>query len=84
LPPLTEGTPYSVQLTTSGGIAPLKWSKTAALPRGLKFSKAGVLSGTVSAFHVTRGTYNISVKVTDATKKTHQTVTKTFQLQINS
>jgi hypothetical protein len=84
LPQLTEGTPYSVQLTSSGGIAPLRWSKTATLPRGLTFSKTGVLAGTVSAYHVTRGTYTISVKVTDATKKTHQTVTKSFQLKINS
>ncbi len=84
LPQLTEGSPYSFQLTSSGGIQPLKWAKTATLPKGLTLSKAGVLAGTVLGKKVTPGTYTISVKVTDATKKVHQTATKSFQLKINS
>jgi hypothetical protein len=84
LPALTEGSPYSVQLDASGGLPPLKWSKTARLPKGLNLSKAGVLSGTVLAARVPPGTYTISVKVTDATKRHHQTATRSFQLQINS
>jgi hypothetical protein len=84
LPPLTEGSPYSTQLNASGGLPPLKWSRTAKLPRGLTLSKTGVLSGTVLATKVAPGTYAIPVKVTDATKRTHQTATETFQLQINS
>jgi hypothetical protein len=54
------------------------------LPKGLTLSKTGVLSGTVLAKKVAPGTYPVSVKVTDATKRTHQTATETYQLQINS
>ena len=85
LPPLTLGTPYSVQLTSTGGVAPLKWAKVGALPKGLKVNKStGVLSGTVLATHVQPGTYSIQVKVTDATKKVHQTQTAPLTLQIQS
>jgi hypothetical protein len=84
LPAGTVGGAYSFQLTASGGIPPLSWKKTAALPTGLKLSKTGLLSGTVSAKKVSPGTYPISVQVSDSTKKTRQTSTRTFQLQINS
>jgi hypothetical protein len=84
LPTLTEGSAYRTQLDASGGLPPLKWSKTARLPKGLTLSKAGVLSGTVLAAKVSPGTYTISVKVIDATKPHHQTATRSFQLQINS
>jgi hypothetical protein len=84
LPPVTEGSPYSTQLNASGGLPPLKWSRVGRLPKGLTLSKTGVLSGTVLAKKVAPGTYPVSVKVTDATKRTHQTATETYQLQINS
>ena len=84
LPDVTENVPYSVQLTSSGGLQPIRWKKAAALPRGLKISSAGVLSGTVSSRHVTPGTYSVSVTATDATKKVHETATETFQIQIDS
>jgi len=71
LPTLTEGTPYSDQLTASGGVAPYTWKTLAGLPKGLKLSKKGVLSGTV-AKKVVPGTYTISVEVTDSTKKGHE------------
>jgi hypothetical protein len=84
LPPLTLGVPYSVQLTSTGGVAPLKWAKVGKLPQGLTLSKSGVLSGTVVAKHASPGAHPVSVSVTDATKKKHQSQSKTFSLQINS
>jgi hypothetical protein len=84
LPPLTLGTPYSVQLTETGGVAPIKWTKLATLPKGLTLSKSGLLAGTVLAAKVAPGTYSIQVKVTDSTKKHHQTQSVTLPLQIKS
>ena len=83
LPPLTEGTPYSYQLTSSGGVPPIKWNRVGKLPKGLHLSKAGVLSGTVKTT-VPTGTVTVTVKVTDSTKKKHETATSSFPLQINS
>ena len=53
------------------------------LPKGLTLKKTGVLAGTVKT-SVATGTVTIKVKVTDATKKKHQTTTATFSLTINS
>jgi hypothetical protein len=83
LPPLTEGSPYSVQLTSSGGVPPIKWNRVGKLPKGMHLSKTGVLSGTVKTT-VPTGTVTVTVKVTDSTKRIHQTATKSFPLQINS
>ncbi len=58
LPDATVGTPYSVQLTASGGVTPYKWKAMGTLPTGLTLTKAGVLSGTVAAT-VTPGPYTI-------------------------
>ena len=83
LPPVTEGTPYSYQLTATGGVLPLKWAKVGKLPTGLTLKKTGVLAGTVKT-NVATGTVTIKVKVTDHTKKKHQTTTATFSITINS
>ncbi len=50
LPGATVGAVYTpVQLTAAGGPTPYRWKLTGGpLPRGLKLSKTGVLSGTVS------------------------------------
>ena len=82
LPAGTVGGSYSKQLTATGGNAPLKWQKTAKLPKGLKLSKSGLLSGTVST-KVAPGTYTVSVKVSDASKP-KQVATATFNLTINA
>ncbi len=84
LPDVTEGVSYRVQLTSSGGLPPVKWTKVGTLPKGLKLSSAGVLSGTVLASKVPAGRYPVTVKATDSTKKAHETATQTFELQIDS
>ncbi len=67
LPTLTLGTPYRLQLNYAGGPNGrlIKWSALSGLPKGLKLSKAGLLSGTVSAKKVVPGTYTLSIQVTD-------------------
>jgi Putative Ig domain len=74
LPTVTPGTPYSVQLQALGGLEPYKWKLTGkGLPKGLKLSRTGVISGTVSARQYPSGaSFPIAVTVTDATKKGHQ------------
>ncbi len=62
-------TPYEATLTASGGFSPYKWKKTEKLPKGLKLSKAGVISGTTNK-KVVPGFYKIGVEVKDAKKHT--------------
>jgi hypothetical protein len=69
LPEAQVGQAYSVQLTVSGGTGPYKWKKKAALPKGLKLSSGGVLSGKPSS-KLAPGTYEIKVEVTDAKRHT--------------
>jgi Putative Ig domain/Matrixin/Ig-like domain from next to BRCA1 gene len=67
----TAGTSYSQALTASGGTLPYGWSVVAglgSLPTGLSLSAGGTISGTPSA----AGTYNFTVKVTDAASATAQ------------
>ncbi|PYT02460.1 MAG: hypothetical protein DMF60_21315 [Acidobacteria bacterium] len=67
----TVATSYSQLLTGSGGTLPYSWSLVAglgALPTGLSLSAGGTISGTPSV----SGTYNFTVKVTDAAQGTAQ------------
>ena len=58
---------YSQTLAVSGGISPYTWTRSAGtLPGGLTLSAAGVISGTPT----TVGTFNFTVRVTDAAAKT--------------
>ena len=82
LPAATRGTPYSVQLTAAGGATPYRWKKLTKLPKGMKLSSGGVLSGTPSLKNAP-GPVTVSVRVTDATPKTHQVATATFTLSLN-
>ena len=81
LPTGFRGEAYSFQLRAAGGTAPYHWKKTSILPRGLKLSSSGVLSGTPST-KLAPGTYSFSVQVADHTKKVHQTATQTFTLPL--
>ena len=71
LPAGTVGTAYlGATLAATGGVSPYTWSWTAqagsSLPPGLNISTAGAISGTPSAY----GTFNVTVKVTDASNFT--------------
>jgi uncharacterized protein YhjY with autotransporter beta-barrel domain len=75
LPTLTAGTPFSQTLTSSGGTAPYTYTlETGPLPVGLSLTGAGVLSGTPTQ----RGGYSFSVRSTDSTTPTADTVVKSY------
>ncbi len=63
LPAAPVGVAYSQALANPGGTPPLNWSVVAgALPAGMTLSSGGVISGTPT----TAGTFNFTVRVTDA------------------
>ncbi len=65
LPPVgTLGTPYpSFSFTATGGLLPLTWAQTGALPPGMTFSSA---TGTPSGTPTATGQFPITVMVTDS------------------
>jgi hypothetical protein len=67
LPPATVSAAYQVQLQSSGGKAPINWGISAGstLPKGLKGSKTGAISGTLDP-SVTTGTYTFNLFAKDA------------------
>ncbi len=85
LPAVTPGTPYSQQFTAAGGVAPYRWTKIAgSLPKGLTLNSTGLLSGkTGPKAYPQGGSFPITVKVTDATKKVHQVATETLTLSVS-
>lgn len=75
LPTLTAGTPFSQALSSSGGTAPYTYTlESGPLPVGLSLTGAGVLSGTPTQ----RGGYSFSVRSTDSTTPTADTVVKGY------
>ena len=72
LPPtLVQGTPFSVQLTASGG-GTQTWSVlSGVLPTGLTLSSGGLLSGTPTA----TGSFTFTIKVSDGTRTASQAYT---------
>ena len=75
LPTLTAGTPFSQTLTSSGGTSPYTYVlESGPLPVGLSLTGAGVLSGTPTQ----RGGYSFSVRSTDSTAPTADTVVKSY------
>ncbi len=77
----TNGTAYSAFTFTlaSGGMAPMSWSETGALPTGMTLSAGGVLSGTPHQ----AGSFPITVSVLDSSNP-QQTASHRFTLQINN
>jgi len=70
LPLAAIGVPYRVQLQAASGTAPYTWSKKkkkkfGTLPDGITLSSDGTLSGTPGA----QGTFNFTIRVTDASGK---------------
>jgi hypothetical protein len=53
---------YSFTFAAGGGLAPLTWSESGALPSNMTFATGGVLSGTATA----TGSFPITVMVQDA------------------
>ncbi len=78
LPSATHGDPYTLSLSGCGGTPPYKFKKIGKLPKGLKLSHTGVISGTPAK----AGSATFNVKVTDKAKPKH-TVTQTFSLTVN-
>ena len=56
-----QGDALTLQLASSGGVAPVTWS-VVGLPTGLTMTSGGRITGTPSA----AGTYSVTVTVTDA------------------
>src|SRR5262249_5128835 len=81
LPAATRGTPYSAKLEAFGGTGPYKFAKVGVLPKGLKLSAAGALTGTPST-KLAPGDYAVEVSVTDSAKPTKATATRTLTLTI--
>ena len=63
LPAGVVGVPYSLQLTTSGGVAPLQWSATGTFPPGLGLAPA---TGFVTGTPTTAGNFSFTLTVVDA------------------
>ena len=82
LPPATRGSSYSVQFEAVGGTEPYKWTKVGPLPKKLKLSKTGLLTG-IPSTKLAPGKYPVTVKVTDHAKKPKHTATATFMLEIS-
>ena len=80
LPAAHLGTPYSVQLTASGGSAPYRWTKVGKLPRGLKFG--GGRRGTITGTPTKVGTSAFQVRVKDSTKP-KGTAIKTLSIAVS-
>jgi hypothetical protein len=67
------GHAYRAKLAVRGGVGPLSW--TASLPRGLKLSRAGTITGIPAA----AGTFRVKVRVRDSLGATS---TKTLLLSV--
>lgn len=62
LPTGVVGVAYAARLEATGGVAPLTWSLTGALPAGVTLSSGGELSGTPEA----AGVFELTLRVEDA------------------
>ena len=84
LPNATHGAAYSVQLGATGGATPYKWKKVGTLPKGLKLSSGGLLSGTPKTRDVAK-TYSVTVKATTHKSRGHpsQTAAATLSLVLS-
>jgi len=71
----TVGAPFTINLTSAGGIAPINW-RSSNLPIWLNLTSAGALSGTAPA----AGTFPSSITATDSASPT-QSTTQDFSLQ---
>jgi outer membrane autotransporter protein len=78
LPDATSGVAYSQTITAVGGATPYTFTQVSGtLPAGMTFDPSGVLSGTPSAV----GTFNVTLRVTDAAT---QTADQNYQLVVDA
>ena len=78
LPNATGGRAYSQTITAIGGATPYTFTLVGgALPTGMTFTSSGALSGTPLA----AGTFNFTLRVTDAAT---QTADQSYQLVVNA
>jgi hypothetical protein len=82
LPAAKVGTAYTETLTAAGGTTAISWKAAkGGLPKGLKLSKTGAISGTVTkATEV--GSYTVTITITNKAKP-KATYTGTFALKVN-
>ncbi len=70
---------YSARLRYCGSSLPVAWKKMGALPKGLKLSKSGMMTGAPKA----RGTFYFKIQVRDSgNKMTRQTATKSLSIRV--
>jgi hypothetical protein len=79
LPTAVLRAPYSAQINGCGGTLPYKFGKAGSLPRGLKLSSHGAITGTPTR----SGSFSFGVKLTDKEKPKH-TVTQTFSITVEA
>lgn len=79
LPPAMRGEPYYVQLTTTGGVSPMRWEVVGGrIPPGIALDPDhGILRGAPES----EGDYVFAVRVTDASTP-RQTATRNFQARV--
>jgi hypothetical protein len=76
LPSALFAVPYSQQLSAADGTLPFYWDiSTGSLPAGLSFSPTGTLAGTP----MQAGTFNFTVRITDASSSVDS---KLYQLTV--
>ena len=81
LPAGTVGVGYTATLIANGGISPYTWSISGSLPPGLMLD---MYSGEIAGTPTTSGTFSFSVQVTDSSRPTSQTASKTLSITITS
>src|SRR5206468_1371314 len=78
LPKAAVGKKYAATLHSSGGNAPVTWSRrSGSLPSGLKLSRSGAISGTPTK----AGSFHFIVALTDSSAP-HASATKAFTITV--
>jgi hypothetical protein len=82
LPDAQLGVDYQLQLETAGGTGPFHWSKSGVLPKGMKMTNKGYLSGVPILKKDTAGPYPLTIRVRDSSKHGHQVAIQTYSLNL--
>jgi YVTN family beta-propeller protein len=82
LPQATPGVAYRVQLEAVGGPTPYTWTYTGDLPKGMKLTSGGVLSGTPNRRNVAPGTDTVTVAASTRQSTGHPSLTASQTLTL--